>query len=307
MTAIDIDNVSFSYHDADGAYQALEDVTLHISSGEFICLIGHSGCGKSTLLSLLAGLAKPDSGTIKADGAPIEGPSVKRAMVFQHYSLFPWMRVAKNVAFSIQQSCKHKGEQISKSEVDARVNTYLSQVGMFDAAHKFPFQLSGGMRQRVAIARALAMQSDVLLLDEPFGALDARNRSELQRLLVELWQDAEQKRTVVFVTHDLNEALLLATRVVMMKPRRIDKVVDVDFPRPRVLDELTLDSRFRELRHELLETFYENETQSDSGNLESRARGRNAFGDPKNPDMPALCGDDDAQGILHYSDIQGGV
>lgn len=287
MNCIDIKNVSYCYRDNNEICLALEDINLSIDSGEFICLIGHSGCGKSTLLSLLAGLMQPDSGMIEVDGVPIKKPSVARAMVFQHYSLFPWMKVSKNVAYSIKQAYRHKGIDLSKSEIEKRVNRYLDEVGMLHAANKYPFQLSGGMQQRVAIAKALAMESDILLLDEPFGALDARSRTELQHLLIDLWHNSKHRRTVVFVTHDLTEALLLATRIVMMKPKHIERVVEVDFPRPRDLDELCVDPRFRALRKELLEGFYED------GTNENQA----SFG-PAN---------DDAEGILHYDDIQGGA
>lgn len=286
MSSIDIQNVSYCYRDDSEVYLALEDISLSIPSGEFVCLVGHSGCGKSTLLSLLAGLAMPDTGSISVDGRPVTGPDPSRAMVFQHYSLFPWMRVSRNVAFSIE----HSGRSLSKGKVDEEVQRYLAEVGMAEAAGKYPFQLSGGMQQRVAIARALAMESDILLLDEPFGALDARNRAELQRLLVDLWRNASRKRTVVFVTHDLSEALLLADRIVFMRPKRIERIVEVDFPRPRSLEELTLDPAFRRLRTELLELFY----------LDSASHGcSDAVSDYRKTD--------DELGMLHYDDIQGGA
>ncbi len=259
MAAIDLKNVSYCYRDSNEVTLALDSIDLSIADGEFVCLVGHSGCGKSTLLSLLAGLNKPDVGEVLVDGAPVKGPSTSRAMVFQHYSLFPWMTVKKNVAFSIRHSQRRAG----KDEAEREAEKYLAEVGMADAAQKFPFQLSGGMQQRVAIARALAMESDILLLDEPFGALDARNRQALQELLVELWHNAEHRRTVVFVTHDLSEALLLADRIVFMVPKRIERVVDVDFPRPRDLAELTLDPAFRAMRKELMGLFYLGENDDD--------------------------------------------
>lgn len=288
MSAIEIDNLSYCYRDNGECCLALEDINLDIPSGEFVCLIGHSGCGKSTLLSLLAGLAKPTTGSIKVDGQPINGPSLDRAMVFQHYSLFPWMKVAKNVAFSASQAAKKRGNPLSKEEVGRRVEFYLEKVGMLDSASKYPFQLSGGMQQRVAIARTLAMESDILLLDEPFGALDARSRSDLQRLLVELWQNASPRKTVVFVTHDLNEALLLATKVVAMRPKHIARVFDVDFPRPRDIDDLVLDPGFRRLREELMSIFYLDKGAGTCG-------------------MQPHIEDDASRGILNYADIQGGA
>lgn len=289
MGRIDINGVSYCYRDNNEVYLALEDIDLHVTDGEFICLIGHSGCGKSTLLSLLAGLAMPDAGTIEVDGIRVTGPSTSRAMVFQHYSLFPWMKVVKNVAFSI----RHAGQKMDIDEACARALEYLKEVGMADAANKYPFQLSGGMQQRVAIARALAMESDILLLDEPFGALDARNRQELQELLLDLWHNAEHRRTVVFVTHDLSEALLLADRIVFMVPKHIECIVDVDFPRPRNLEKLSLDPHFREMRSELMELFYMDECDEiDSGSPHNRRE---------------VLTNDDPDGILHYDNVQGGT
>lgn len=289
MGRIDINSVSYCYRDNNEVYLALEDIELHVADGEFICLIGHSGCGKSTLLSLLAGLAVPDAGTVEVDGIRVTGPSTSRAMVFQHYSLFPWMKVVKNVAFSI----RHAGQKMGRDEACARALEYLKEVGMADAANKYPFQLSGGMQQRVAIARALAMESDILLLDEPFGALDARNRQELQELLLDLWHNAEHRRTVVFVTHDLSEALLLADRIVFMVPKHIECIVDVDFPRPRNLEELSLDPHFRKMRSELMELFYMDECDEiDSGSPHNRRE---------------VLTNDDPDGILHYDNVQGGT
>lgn len=289
MGRIDINGVSYCYRDNNEVYLALEDIDLHVTDGEFICLIGHSGCGKSTLLSLLAGLAMPDAGTVEVDGIRVTGPSTSRAMVFQHYSLFPWMMVVKNVAFSI----RHAGQKMGRDEACARALEYLKEVGMADAANKYPFQLSGGMQQRVAIARALAMESDILLLDEPFGALDARNRQELQELLLDLWHNAEHRRTVVFVTHDLSEALLLADRIVFMVPKHIECIVDVDFPRPRNLEKLSLDPHFREMRSELMELFYMDECDEiDSGSPHNRRE---------------VLTNDDPDGILHYDNVQGGT
>ncbi len=289
MGRIDINSVSYCYRDNNEVYLALEDIDLHVADGEFICLIGHSGCGKSTLLSLLAGLAVPDAGTVEVDGIRVTGPSTSRAMVFQHYSLFPWMKVVKNVAFSI----RHAGQKMGRDEACARALEYLKEVGMADAANKYPFQLSGGMQQRVAIARALAMESDILLLDEPFGALDARNRQELQELLLDLWHNAEHRRTVVFVTHDLSEALLLADRVVFMVPKHVERIVDVDFPRPRNLEKLSLDPHFRKMRSELMELFYMDECDEiDSGSPHNRRE---------------VLTNDDPDGILHYDNVQGGT
>ena len=249
---IEIDDVSYQYQDNNTLHQALDSIQLTIEDGEFVCIVGHSGCGKSTLLSLLAGLAKPSSGSIRIEGEKVNGPSTSRAMVFQHYSLFPWMTALKNVAFSILHSRKN----LTKSEATQSALEYLRRVEMEDACDKYPFQLSGGMQQRVAIARALAMESDILLLDEPFGALDARNRTALQGLLSSLWSESEEKKTVVFVTHDLTEAVLLADRIVFMRPQRIEKIIPVSLPRPRILEELTGTREYQELYDELTTLFY---------------------------------------------------
>lgn len=293
MSNISIENVSFFYRDAGQTTLALDDISLQIDDGQFVCLIGHSGCGKSTLLSLLAGLEIPEIGTITIDHKPVTSPSIDRAMVFQHYSLFPWMRVAKNVEFSIQHS---KAKSANAKEIALKC---LKDVGMEDSANKYPFQLSGGMQQRVAIARALAMESDILLLDEPFGALDARNRAELQQLLLKLWHDETHRRTVIFVTHDISEAILLADKVVFMQPGKIQKVIDVSFTRPRDINTLQYEPEFRKLHDELMNLFY-----MDDNNRNDVDRLTYKNGSPESP-VDAFDRDD-AEGILHYSDIQGG-
>ena len=257
MSSIDIRNLSFCYRSTAGSTMALQDLSLSIPQGQFVCLVGHSGCGKSTLLSMLAGLEKPDKGSILVDGRELGGPGTDRAMVFQHYSLFPWMTVGRNVAFSIE----HSRPGLGKDEVAALVRQHLEQVGMAAQIDSYPHELSGGMQQRVAIARALAMDAPVLLLDEPFGALDARNRAELQQLLVRLWQESQPHKTVVFVTHDLHEAILLADRIVFMRPRRIERVIDVPFERPRDIDRLAASPAYHQLRDELLGLFYLDEDE----------------------------------------------
>ncbi|WP_418240718.1 ABC transporter ATP-binding protein, partial [Ellagibacter isourolithinifaciens] len=183
MPAISFKNVSYSYVDGNESYLALEDIDLEIADGEFVCLIGHSGCGKSTLLSLLAGLSMPTAGEILINSIPVSGPGPDRSIVFQSYSLFPWQTALKNVMFSIRQTNK----DISKEQAKMRAMELLAQVGMEDAANRYPFQLSGGMRQRVAIARALGIDAPTMLLDEPFGALDPLIRGKLQELLLRLW------------------------------------------------------------------------------------------------------------------------
>ena len=252
MPAISFKNVSYSYVDGNESYLALENVDLEIADGEFVCLIGHSGCGKSTLLSLLAGLAMPTSGEILIDGIPVSGPDSDRSIVFQSYSLFPWQTALKNVTFSLRQT--NKG--ISKEQAKVRALELLAQVGMEDAANRYPFQLSGGMRQRVAIARALGIDAPTMLLDEPFGALDPLIRGKLQELLLRLWNEGEGCcKTAVFVTHDIDEALILADRIVFMEPRHITREFILPKDRDRTADAIVEDARLRDVKHEVMELF----------------------------------------------------
>jgi NitT/TauT family transport system ATP-binding protein len=248
---IAIRNVSFDYVNEKKAYPALQNVSLEIREGEFICLLGSSGCGKSTLLSLLNGLQRPRSGEITLNGKPIKGPGIDRAVVFQQYSLFPWLTVKGNVLFGIRQS----GKKYSRKERDALALRYVEQVGLTAAADRYPSQLSGGMKQRVAVARALALESEVLLLDEPFGAIDPKLRLELQELVSRLC--VEHKRTVVFVTHDLDEAILLADRIVVMSPGKIRNTLPVRLPHPRVREELIRTEEYEKLHRQLIMAFYD--------------------------------------------------
>ncbi|NBH60353.1 ABC transporter ATP-binding protein [Anaerotruncus sp. 80] len=218
---IRFEHVDFTYPGGDS--KVLSDLCLDIKDGEFLCVIGHSGCGKSTLLRLAAGLDRPQTGKIYIDEKELAGPSADRTIVFQQYSLFPWMTVKKNVLFAMK-----KTGRFSKEEMEQRAVYFLEKAGLSDAADKYPYQLSGGMRQRTAIARALAMDSPFLLLDEPFGALDTKIRKELQQLLHQLWENGEEKKTVIFVTHDLEEAMLMASRIVFIKDGKVaqEKYID---------------------------------------------------------------------------------
>ncbi len=257
---IEIRDVSFEYVDRKEVFQVLSHVDLEIREGEFICILGSSGCGKSTLLSLLNGLNKPKSGEILLDGKPIKGPGPDRAVVFQQYSLFPWLTCKGNVQFGIRQS----GRKYSKAQRSELADQYLRSVGLGSAADKYPSQLSGGMKQRVAVARALALESDVLLLDEPFGAIDPKLRLELQEMVSRLSQ--ENHKTVVFVTHDIDEAILLADRIVVMEPGRIRTVLDVAFPHPRRRDDLIGTVEYEKLHRKLIASFYASvEEQIDEG------------------------------------------
>ncbi len=245
MPSIVFKDVDYAYVDGNEAYLALEGINLEIEDGEFVCLVGHSGCGKSTMLSLIAGLESPSRGQVLIDGKPVEGPGPDRSIVFQNYSLFPWQTAVKNVMFAIQQT----GGPVLKSEAEGRARALLEQVGVGDAADRYPFQLSGGMRQRVAIARALAIDAPTMLLDEPFGALDPMIRRRLQDMLLDLWEGSCCK-TAVFVTHDIDEALILADRIVFMEPKHVIRTFDL--PRGR---DCAGGPEVEEIKEEVLELF----------------------------------------------------
>ncbi|MFL9879227.1 ABC transporter ATP-binding protein [Herbaspirillum rhizosphaerae] len=206
---------------------ALKDINLDIPDGQFVCLLGPSGCGKSTLLNAIAGFALPSSGSITTNGKVVTEPGPDRGMVFQEYALFPWMTVEQNVAFGLEI----KG--VAKAEIQARVTQLLDKLGLIDFRSRFPKDLSGGMRQRVAIARVLALDSPIMLMDEPFGALDALTRRNLQDELLRIWD--EFKKTIVFVTHSIEEAIYLADRIVVMtyRPGTIKRDITVTLPRLR--------------------------------------------------------------------------
>ena len=225
MSGIDVSALQFAYE----GIPILSDIDLPVAEGEFLCLLGPSGCGKTTLLRLLAGLDLPAAGTISYNGSQIQGPSLERGVVFQNYSLFPWFTLAENIELALSKS----HPQHDANWRQAHAQDYLARVGLGDSAGQYPSLLSGGMQQRGAIARALALGSPVLLMDEPFGALDPINRAKLQDLLLELW--ASPRKTVVFVTHDVEEALYLADRVVVLgsSPGRIIQEIAVPFERPR--------------------------------------------------------------------------
>ena len=207
--------------------QALRSVNLSIDKGEFVCLIGASGCGKSTLLRIIAGFEQPSSGQVSLYGTAITGPGSDRGMVFQDYALFPWMTVRENISFGPRQ----KG--LARKYIDEITGEYLNMVGLEKFTDRYPMQLSGGMKQRVAIARVLANECELLLMDEPFGALDALTRESLQQELLEIW--ARTKVTVIFVTHSVEEAVLLSDRVVVMTagPGRIEADIPIELARPR--------------------------------------------------------------------------
>jgi NitT/TauT family transport system ATP-binding protein len=226
-THIVISGVSKVFQTGDRELVALKDINLEIPRGQFTCLLGPSGCGKSTLLNAVAGFSPPTAGTITADGKPVTEPGPDRGMVFQEYALFPWMTVEDNIGFGLQI----KG--LGKLEIRQRVDALLAMLSLSDFRQRFPKDLSGGMRQRVAIARVLALDSPIMLMDEPFGALDALTRRNLQDELLRIW--AELKKTILFVTHSIEEAIYLADRIVVMtyRPGTVKRDIIVELPRER--------------------------------------------------------------------------
>lgn len=226
-----IHELSKTYNEGKkNAFTALQDISMDISENEFVCIVGPSGCGKSTLLRIMAGLDFPTKGQMLFDGEEIIGPSAQRGMVFQSYTLFPWMKVSENISFGL------KLKKIPKEERLAVVNKYLKIIGLSDFANCYPKELSGGMKQRVAIARVLANEPEVILMDEPFGALDPNTKASMQLLMRNIWQDKNQ--TIVFVTHDIEEAVFLATKVIVLTstPGMIAEEVNIKLSDVRSLD-----------------------------------------------------------------------
>ena len=254
LSLIKIENLSLTYETEKTRFKALDNINLEINKGEFVCLIGASGCGKSTLLGVLEGLLSPSEGKVYINNKEVNGPGSDRAVVFQNYSLFPWMSARKNVAFAIVES-KRGSQKIKKHDAYATADEFLNKVGLYEYRNKQPGELSGGMQQRVAIARALACNPEILLMDEPFGAIDAKTRDVLQQLLLKLWEEDEEKKTIVFVTHDLEEAIFLADKIVFMEPKGIKEVINVNIERPRNKEKLLSNDRYRSLRSRLVKMF----------------------------------------------------
>jgi nitrate ABC transporter ATP-binding subunit len=250
---LEINNVSKIYDTPKGAYTVLDGVNLTVNEGEFVCVIGHSGCGKSTLLDMVSGFRQPTSGDVKLKGQTIERPGPDRMVVFQNYCLLPWKTVFENVYLAVKAVYPEKPE----SEKKELVQKHLAMVGLEEAASKRPHQISGGMKQRVSIARALATYPQMLILDEPFGALDAITKEELQEELLQIW--TEHRVTVMMITHDIDEALFLADRVVMMTngpSAKIGEIMDVPFDRPRNRSQIMDDPRYYTLRNEALDFLF---------------------------------------------------
>jgi NitT/TauT family transport system ATP-binding protein len=241
--AIEIDKLHIRLGEGSQAFDAVQDVSLSIAPGEFVCVLGPSGCGKSTLLGALAGHWTPSRGSIHVDGAPVAGPHPDRGLVFQQHTLFPWKKVLDNVAFGL------KMQGVGRRERRERARELLGLVGLAGFEDRYPIQLSGGMQQRVEIARVLINHPRVMLMDEPFGALDAQTRLKMQELLLDVW--ARVNTTIIFITHDIDEALFLADRILVMSPRpgRIIDEIRLDFARPRHPDVMTSNHFTRLKRH----------------------------------------------------------
>lgn len=236
---------------AGGELIVFEDATFGVEKGEFVVILGHSGCGKSTIMNILAGLADPTSGVVIMDGFEVKGPSLDRGVVFQNYSLLPWLTTLKNVTFGV----KARHPEWSKAQIEAHATKFLAMVGLEgDVIHRKPSQLSGGMRQRVSIARAFANHPKLLLLDEPFGALDALTRGTIQDELLKIWGQMEQ--TVFMITHDIDEAILLADRILLMTNgpnARVAESVEITIPRPRNRTEIVEHPNYYAIRNHLVQ------------------------------------------------------
>lgn len=246
---IQVQNINKTFELGSDRFEALGDVSLNVAENEFVTVVGPSGCGKSTLMNILAGLEEPTGGIALVDGREVDGPSPERGVIFQQYALFPWLTVRQNVEFGL------KTAKVPADERRRTAQHFIDMVGLTDFADALPKTLSGGMKQRCAIARAYSMNPSILLMDEPFGALDALTRVRMQEHLLQTWE--KEKRTIVFITHDVDEAAFLANRVVVMaaRPGRIHRVIDVDLPYPRT-EEVRLSPEFAEVRNEIWTSVY---------------------------------------------------
>jgi NitT/TauT family transport system ATP-binding protein len=257
---IEVQDFCLRYETMEGAVEAVSDTSLTVRPGEFVSIVGPSGCGKSTLLNALAGFLKPSGGRVTVDGEPISGPSADRGMIFQQYSLFPWKTVRQNVEFGLKMS------GVSRSERERRARTLLGLAGLPPFEDHYPDRLSGGMKQRVGIVRALATGPRILLLDEPFGALDAQTRLIMQQILTNMWQ--QLKISVLFVTHDIDEAIFLSDRIYVMtaRPGSIKAEIVVPLPRPRE-PSMMLSSEFLGLRRGLMSLIREESIRAMGGEV----------------------------------------
>jgi nitrate/nitrite transport system ATP-binding protein len=258
---LEVINLRKSYRKADDTeFVVLDDVNLTVGENEYISVIGHSGCGKSTLLKIVAGLEKSTSGQVLLDGKEIRKPGAERMMVFQQYSLLPWLTVRENIRLAVDEVLKNA----NRAEKISLVNEHLAMVNLTAAAEKYPDELSGGMKQRVGIARALAIRPKMLLMDEPFGALDALTRGKLQRQVLDIWEN--NKQAVMMITHDVDEAIYMSDRIVLMTngpSANIGEILDVPFSHPRNLPEMRNSKEYYELRNYALDFLERNFTAED--------------------------------------------
>ena len=263
MSYLKLDNMQIAFSTRKGKYVAVQDVNLRIEKGEIISIIGHSGCGKSTIINAIAGMLTPANGQILLDGKRVVAPGPDRAMVFQNYSLLPWLTVYQNIFHAVDAALKKS----TRAEKDARVEAYLKMVNLWEHREKHPAEISGGMKQRVAIARAFAVDPDVLLLDEPFGALDALTKSSLHLELLKIWNMTHRSKTIILVTHDIEEAVFLSDRIVVMSDgpaATIRETESVHLPRPRNKKETVNLPEYKVLRERLLGLLMEKFSIDDS-------------------------------------------
>jgi nitrate/nitrite transport system ATP-binding protein len=262
--SIDVQNVSVSFKTPKGVYTAIENISLQVKKGEIVSLIGHSGCGKSTLLGTISGMTAPTEGVVLANEKVVTGPGPDRGIVFQNYSLLPWMSVYKNIYEAVDSVLKDK-TKAEKAEIS---QTALEMVNLWQHKDKLPSQLSGGMKQRVAIARAFAISPSILLLDEPFGALDALTKGTMHIELLKLWNLDNRNKTIVMVTHDIEEAIFLSDRVVVLHngpAATIKEIVDVPLPRPRNKKDIVHDPLYMEIHDKLMGLLFEKFSIEDDG------------------------------------------
>jgi NitT/TauT family transport system ATP-binding protein len=249
---IELKNIEKSYPAEQGTIKVLKNIKLQIKKNEFVTILGPSGCGKSTLLKIIAGFLKAEKGKILKKEKEIKKANLDRVMLFQDFEqLFPWQTVLNNIIFAVKAASQNKKEKLNKKEIESRALNYLKEVKLASYRDYYPHQLSGGMKQRVALARTLASESEIMLMDEPFGSVDSQTRRELQHLLNEIWQ--EEEKTVIFVTHDIREAVFLADKIVLMKnePGEIIAEVENNLSRPRNRNSLKFNQLFEQLQYKL--------------------------------------------------------
>lgn len=284
-TLLELTQVGIEFQTAKGPFKALDDVNLKIAEGEFVSLIGHSGCGKSTVLNIVAGLLRATTGGVVLDGREVDEPGPERAVVFQNHSLLPWLTAYENVQLAVDQVFRGRK---TRAEMKEWIEHNLALVHMDHAMHKRPGEISGGMKQRVGIARALAMEPKVLLLDEPFGALDALTRAHMQDSLMEIQRTLNN--TVIMITHDVDEAVLLSDRIVMMTngpAATVGEILDIDLPRPRQRLALADDAHYNHLRHEVLRFLYEKQRKVEEFPRGNAAGGASSGASPHGRAAPA--------------------